>query len=305
MSRLPRATFSPFLMLLALAAFASEACAEGGIFVGTTPCDASVRSFLAIRAREKCELIRWDLSLATRVGRTTGPNLYANVEYGLAGKPLKKLKREGLWEAGVGTPEHPDAVVYELTRGKAKLALWKVTDETVHLLDAKRRLLVGNGGWSYALSIAVAEKPRTSNATPPEMSYSLAPLATGPAVYGVFEGRTPCALAQVLDIKVDPACFKLKWRITLFKDAVTHAATSYRVEGSLFPEGARSGAVTALPGTPFDANAKVLRLEPPAGAQPIYLMRGDDNVLFFLDQAGKLGLGNRDFNYALSRRSGT
>jgi hypothetical protein len=33
-------------------------------------------------------------------------------------------------------------------------------------------------------------------------------------------------------------------------------------------------------------------------------MRGDENVLFFLDNGGKLGLGNRDFNYVLNRRSG-
>jgi hypothetical protein len=224
------------------------------------------------------------------------------VEYGLAGKPLKKLKREGLWEKGVGTPEHPDAIVYELSRGKTKLALWKVNDETVHLLDAQRKLLVGNSGWSYALSIALAGKPRASEAAPPEMSYSLMPLATGREVYGVFEGRTPCAQAQVIGIKVDDGCMKLKWRITLFQDASTHAATSYRAEGSLFPQGARTGLVTALPGTPFDANARVLRLEPPQGAQPIYLMRGDENVLFFLDQAGRIGLGNQDFNYAISRR---
>ena len=54
--------------------------------------------------------------------------------------------------------------------------------------------------------------------------------------------------------------------------------------------------------TPFDANARVLRLDPPEGAQPIYLMRGDENAVFFIDQVGKLGIGNRDFNYTRSRR---
>ena len=300
---MPRRAIRVALALACFAIPASEALADGGIFVGSTPCDAPVRTFLGIGPKEKCELIRWDLWLALRVNRTTGPNLVASVEYGLAGKPLKKLKREGLWEKGVGTPEHPDAIVYELSRGKAKLALWKVTDETVYLLDAQRKLLAGNSGWSYALSIALAERPRPGEPAAPEMSYSLLPLAAGPEVYGVFEGRTPCALAQVIGIKVDDACIKLKWRITLFQDAGTHAATSYRVEGSLFPQGARTGVVTALPGTPFDANARVLRLEPPEGAQPIYLMRGDENVVFFLDQAGRIGLGNRDFSYALSRRS--
>lgn len=303
--RLQRVTLSPVLVLLALATFAGEAAADGGIFVGTTPCDAPVRVFLGVKANEKCELVRWDLSLALRVPpRTTGPNLYATVEYGVSGKRLKQLKREGLWEAGVGTPEHPDANVYELTRGKSKLALWKVTDETVHLLDAKRNLLVGNSGWGYALSIAVAERPLASNAAAPEMSYPLVPLASGPKVFGVFEGRTPCALAQVLDIEVPPGCEKLKWRLTLFRDANGKEPTTYRLEGALFPNGPRAGAVSPLQGTPFDANAKVIRLEPPEGAQPVHLMRGDDNVLFFLDRMGRIGLGNRDYNYVLNRRRG-
>jgi hypothetical protein len=37
-------------------------------------------------------------------------------------------------------------------------------------------------------------------------------------------------------------------------------------------------------------------------AEPVYLLRADDDVLLFLDSAGKLGLGNRDFNYVLNRR---
>jgi hypothetical protein len=290
------------LPLLVLFAFAQHARADGGIFVGTTPCGAPVRSFLGIPASDKCDTVRWDLSLALRVNRTTGPNLSATAEYGAAGKPLKKLKREGLWTVGVGTPEHSDARVYELKRGKAKLALWRVTDETVHLLNAKRELLVGNGRSGYALSIALADQPPANPRIPLELRYKPVQPASGPSVYGVFEGTTPCALAQFIGIPVPGACGSISWRLTLFQDSATHLTTRYRLESGLFPTASREGAVTSLPGTPFDASAKVLRLEAPADAQPVYLMLGDDNVLFFLDQAGKLGLGNRDNNYTLNRR---
>ena len=46
----------------------------------------------------------------------------------------------------------------------------------------------------------------------------------------------------------------------------------------------------------------------PAQAEDIDLYSGtggavaSPNVLFFLDNGGKLGLGNRDFNYVLNRR---
>jgi hypothetical protein len=296
-----RAAFRFGGFLAALAALSSQAFAEGGIFVGSTPCDAPVRRFLGIPARDKCDVIRWDLLLALDAKTVKPSRAVASIEYGVSGQRLKKLKREGSWSLAVGTDEHSDAVVYELTRGKAKLGVWKITDDVVHLLDAKRRLLAGNGGWGYSLSHALAEKPQADTGPIPEMSYKLEPLATGPKVYGVFEGRTPCELSQVLGIQVPAHCEKIKWRLTLFQDAGTRTPTNYRLEGGLFADGARKGSITTLPGTPFDATAKVLRLEAPEGQQPVFIMRGDDNVLFFLDSTGKLALGNRDFGYALNR----
>ncbi|MEO8016288.1 MAG: hypothetical protein ABI769_00605 [Pseudomonadota bacterium] len=292
------------LSLLVLFVVAAQARADGGIFVGTTPCGAPVRAFLGIGSREKCDSVHWDLGLALRVNRTTGPNLVATVEYGEAGKSLRKLKREGLWTAAVGTPEHPGAAVYQLTRGKAKLALWKVTDETVHLLNAKRQLLVGNADRGYALSVALANQPPARPGPRRYLQYKPSQYASGPQVYGIFEGTTPCDLAQVIAIPVAAPCDAINWRLTLFQDAVTHVPTRYRLESGLFPIASREGAITMLPGTRFDATAKVVRLEPAEGTQPLYLMRGDENVLFFLDQAGKLGFGNRDYNYTLNRRSG-
>jgi hypothetical protein len=302
----------PLLLLLAGAMparadtpVAPREAVPGGIFVGTTPCDAAVRRFLALRAREKCDFIRWDLWVALGVNGHSN-KLIAKVEYGASGGPLRKLERTGDWAVGVGMPEHPDANIYAISIGKRNMALWRVTGETVHFLDADRRLLAGNASWGYSLSIAIGLEPRERSiptaSTQAGRPYKLLPLANGKDVFDVFEGRTPCALGQVVGIKADAACSSLDWRLTLFADPATRGPANYRLEGSLFPDGAREGAVSLRPGTPFDFNARVLMLEPPLDKEPVYLMRGDDNVLYFLDQAGRLGLGNRDFGYTLNRR---
>jgi hypothetical protein len=286
-----RRTTSPGSILLAIAC-ASFAHAEGGIFIGSTPCGPQVARFLGIPAQPKCEIVRWELSLAVDAKNEAPGPATAQVEYGVDGQPLTRV---------------------ELKRGNATQNLWRVSDETLHFLDAKKQLLVGNGAHSYALSFSVARQPEPAPAAAPESTYKLLPVASGANVYGVFEGRTPCEIAKVVNVSAPAGCFKLKWRLTLFQDPATKAPASYRLEGSLFPKGPREGALTPLSGTPFDAAAQVVRLELPeaerAGyvrgksAEPIHLMRGDENVLFFLDTGGRLGLGNRNFNYVLNRRS--
>jgi hypothetical protein len=305
------------LLLLPLFAVSAVAqvpapSAEGGIYIGSTPCGAQVLRFLGIPPQQKCDLVRWELSLAVDAKNAAPGPATVQVEYGVDGLPLTKLRRDLTWVAANGTAERKDAQVVELKRGAASLKLWRISDETLHFLDSKNQLLVGNGGFGYALSFALVPKLEPSRANAPDFTYKLLPLATGANVYGVFEGRTPCEIAKVVNIATPAGCFKLKWRLTLFQDPKTKAPASYRLEGSLFPAGPREGALTPLSGTPFDAAAQVVRLELPeaerAGyargksAEPIHLMRGDENVLFFLDNGGKLGLGNRDFNYVLSRR---
>jgi hypothetical protein len=302
----------PLLFAASAVAQVPMPAAEGGIYIGSTPCGAGVLRFLGIPAQAKCEFVRWELSLAIDAKSEVPGPASAQIEYGVYGQPLTKLRRDLSWAAVNGTAERKDAEVVELKRGTAGLKLWRVSDETLHFLDSKNRLLVGDGGYSYALSYAVTRKSEKPAAAPPDFTYKLLPLASGANVYGVFEGRTPCEIAKVVNVTVPAGCIKLKWRLTLFQDSKTKAPASYRLEGSLFPKGAREGALTPLSGTPFDAAAQVVRLELPEterasyvrgqSAEPIHLMRGDENVLFFLDNGGKLGLGNRDFNYVLNRR---
>ena len=281
--------------------FAMLACAGANaqIFVGITPCGEPIREFLRISTRTDCEIVRWDLTPS--LGVNGHPNtLRVTAEYGLEGQPLKRIKRDGKWAVDQGTPEHPDSAVLWLELRGRELLLWRAGPHTVHFLDTDRNLLVGNSRRGYTLATAFSEKPRRGPA--PVLAFTAVPQPDGPTVFGTFEGRTPCGLSQVLGIPVPADCDKLDWRVTLFQDPQTRALTNYRLEGSLFPAGPREGAIRHLVSTAFNRDASVLKLEGAPVEQPVYLMRGDDNVFFFVDRTGDLGVGDRESGYVLYRR---
>ena len=50
-------------------------------------------------------------------------------------------------------------------------------------------------------------------------------------------------------------------------------------------------------------NGRILyQVRPDDGAYTLYLLKGDDNILFFTDGNGQLLVGNEDFSYTLNRR---
>jgi len=124
-------------------------------------------------------------------------------------------------------------------------------------------------------------------------------------IVGVFDGRTPCRdLATQLNEKVTTECIKIKWRLTLYKDPVTGNPASYELLGFAYRKGnPRIGKWHIIKGTHANPEAIVYQLDQP-GKEPLFLQKGDDNVLFFLDQEKKLMVGNRDFSYTLNRKKG-
>jgi len=196
--------------------------------------------------------------------------------------------------------------VYELS---GAISLFQVDANILHVLNPDRSLMIGNGGWSYVLNRTEhSEKPvdRALALSQPEMSYRISPLATGPAVFGVFEGRSPCqGIARELKISVAAACTKVKWRVTLYQNPETLAPTVYKVEGSLHAGSAREGSWSLIRGTQEDPNAIVYRLEPTRTEPALLLLKGDENVIFLLDQDRSPLVGHGDFSYALNRRSAT
>jgi hypothetical protein len=277
-----------------------------GAFCGSSPCGEAIRQILKIPTNGQPELIEWKLTLYER------PSRYElRCEYGLTapGKPglakdIKTLERKGGWTKGKGTKSNPDAIVYELN---GAMSLLQVDASILQVLNPDRSLMIGNGGWSYTLNRTErAEKPPDSKLvlSAPDMSYKISELATGPNVFGVFEGRTPCqGIARELKKKVDPASAKVKWRVTLYQNPQTQAPTTYKTEGSLHRRSPRQGNWTMTRGTHKDPNATVYRLAPTESEPAMLLLKGDDNVLFFLDQNQNPLIGHCEFSYTLNRRS--
>jgi hypothetical protein len=223
---------------------------------------------------------------------------------GLKGSPdAKSVAKSGKWEITTGTKSNPQAAVYRLSGG---VALAKIDEDLLHLLDSDGGLMTGNGGWSYSLNRLEAAEPDvdvTLTQNRPSVSYKIDPMSTGPDVFGVFEGRTPYQrIARELKLKPDAGSLKCKWRITLYQDPKTHTPTTYKVEGTAHHDPARKGHWSIVKGTDTDPAATVYRLEATRTDSPILLLEGDRNVLFFLAQNRKPLIGGTEFSYTLNRR---
>jgi hypothetical protein len=214
---------------------------------------------------------------------------------------------QGKWEILQGTPSRPGASVYRLSAEKPQrsLSFVKINEHLLHVLDPDGSLLIGNGGWSYTLNHADHAEPAVEASlamSAPDMSYKIAPLATGPAVFAVFEGRTPChGIARDLRMPQHAGCMKAKWRVTLYQNPETSAPTTYKVEGTLYREGAGEGAWKMTRGAKPHSDANVYRLDPSGTGTALFLWGADENVLFFLNQNREPLVGNSEFSYTLNR----
>jgi hypothetical protein len=119
---------------------------------------------------------------------------------------------------------------------------------------------------------------------------------------GVFDGRTPCQeLAKQISEQVSTECIKIKWRLTLYNDASGNPGT-YELIGFVHKkENPAVGKWRILRGTATDKNAIVYQIDL-QGKEPLFLLKADDNILFFLDKEKRLMVGNKDFSYTLNRK---
>jgi hypothetical protein len=97
------------------------------------------------------------------------------------------------------------------------------------------------------------------------------------------------------------ACTKIKWRLILYQDPVTHAPTTYALGGFMWRNPPRTGKWTIFKGTPIDSNATVYQLDPDAPQGFLSFLKADDNILFFLDNDRNLLIGNIKHSYTLNR----
>lgn len=282
-----------------------------GVFAGNSPSGESIRPFLQIPPDANADLIQWKLTLYQHPGTQAPARYRLHCDYGPAvpnlpglGSKRTTVKREGPWTISRGIKSNPAAVVYDLN---GAVSLFRVHPDILHVLDRDRSLMIGTGGWSYTLNRTEASEKPGDPSVPPagdSESSTISPVSMGPSVFGVFEGRGPClGIARDLKIAVNGGCIKVKWRITLYQDPGTRRPSTYKLEGSLHRKRARAGTWTVLRGTETDPNAIVYRLAPTETEAALFLLKGDDNVLFFLNQNRRPMVGHAEFSYTLNRRA--
>ena len=277
-------------------------------FVGTTPCGPALRAFVGgLPASSGCHYVAWRLSF-----ESAGGTWKLAAAYGLPAPENPNMTVAGPRVALSGvlrvtqSARVPARTAFQLTSaGPARtLSLAQVGDSLLHVLAADGSLLVGTPGWSYTLSRADRVDQTDRSAPPPDLSYAVSPRATG-SVFGIFEGRTPChSISRELSVAPVPGCIKVKWRVTLHQHPQTREPAGYKIESSLHRERAREGRWSIVRGTQGDSSATVYRLEPVGREAAVWLLKADDNILYFLDQRQQLLIGNADFGYTLNRVPG-
>jgi hypothetical protein len=265
-------------------------------FVGSTPGGAEIKSMLGIDQTRPVDFIRWHLVL-----RETQKRFVMTARYGV-GKPNtpdfegggEKRAFEGTYAVAKDGPRE----IYTLTSSNMgrPVSLVSLNDDLFHVLTADKRLMVGNGGWSFSLSRQGVSATRL-----PARAAFEGPMRTATQV--VFDGRTPCReIAKEYNWNVDGECFKLKWRLTLFRDPKSGKPTTYTIQRTLHRTEPIEGTWTTVTGTKTDPKAVVYRLDPDKPERSMSFLVADENVLFFLDREGRLFGGNADFSYTLNRR---
>jgi hypothetical protein len=145
-----------------------------------------------------------------------------------------------------------------------------------------------------------AQTAAADNKVQPSIAFSAFP--KGADVYGIFEGRTPCEeVARQLTNKVPTGCVQLKWQLILFQDSVTHQPTTYALYIGLYGREALTGTWKIEKGIPSDRSAVVYALDYHQSGKALYLLKGDENILFVLDESRAFRVGDLHYNYTLNR----
>lgn len=271
------------------------------VFVGSTPCDSLSKAILGLPPDTKCEFIRWNLEKGS-------DSVFAlTIVYG-EGQPNttgfkgggEKRTLTGIYKTMQTGTLNGAMLHLVVDNASHNISFIKLDDNLYHLLTPDGQLMVGNGGWSYTLSRKQRRSPGPSLLPPLTPAATLLSDTTRQVV---FEGRTPCQdLAKAYNLHVEDDCFKLKWKLVLYRDPATLLPSRYTLDWTLARSRRIEGIWTATSGRGSNREAVIYQLSPSGSATSFSLLAGDRNVLFFQDKAGRLFPGDSNFSYTLNRR---
>ena len=135
-----------FVILLSVHFWVIATKGTDRIFIGSTPAAADVRNFLQIPLADSIDFIRWKIVLSEN-------SYQLNCNYGI-GKPNTNGFINGGKTITLKGTLNREKDVYKLLNGQRPLMMVSLNDDLFHLLDKNKKLLIGNGGWSYTLNNA-------------------------------------------------------------------------------------------------------------------------------------------------------
>lgn len=279
----PLKRMKPHLYLLCFLLIGIGCSATAQTYVGSTPAHATVREFLQISATDSIDFIRWKLELKPE-------KFTLQCQYGLSKPSTNGFSNEQrvAFEGKLTRSE----TGYQLTHHNKQLAIAELNANVLHLLDSSNGMLIGNGGYSYALNNAspVPTNEVHVRARPTNVSSPL-----------VFEGRTPCnQIPGLLGITKSDACIKIKWYFQLHSDSLTGKPTYFQLAGNGYRKEHMARGTWQISTEPDGRIVYLLSFD--QWSQPLRLLKGDDNILFFAGADGLPLVGNEDFSYTLNRR---
>jgi hypothetical protein len=268
--------------LLAMTVIYLSASGKEPVYRGSTPAHPEVKDFLGISLTDSIDFIRWNMVIYS-------DRYNLDCKYGISKGGTNGFSDEK--KVSFSGPLSKHGNYYHLQQGNKTFYILEINSNLLHLLDKNKSLLVGNGGYSYALNIDTPVKTDQFNLqlkpTPAESSMT-------------FQGRTPCQeLSRLLGLNKSAACDKMKWYIILYVDPVTGKPSYYLKGGRGYKKETMTRGHWEI--SQRRDGKMIYKLDPEKKASAVYLLKADDNILFFTDPEGNLLVGNENFSYTLNR----
>lgn len=147
---------------------------------------------------------------------------------------------------------------------------------------------------------AKGQTAAADNKVSESITFSQPPKGLG--IYGIFEGRTPCfEINRQLGANLPADCDHLKWQVIFYRDTVTREPTNFVLTTEMFDRKPLKGKWNITKGIKNNPTAIVYALETGIPGKPLYLLKGDENVLFILDANRELLTGDLNWSYTLNR----
>ena len=283
------------MLLSILLMFSGNERSEDLSLSASTPADIPIRKTLKINPDIVVDFIRWQLHMKDS-------NFELSLNYGesqpntLGFKPNSiTVNIKGQYSIAYNPAFKADVLTLKSAQLGTDLLLLKITNNIYQILESNSTLMNGNGGWSYTLNNNNPQENGLSSLTFPQNDFT--------ANQVTYDGRTPCKeFTSEYKIAVHSDCFKLKWRLVLNFDPVTHKPTTYSLQGISGKAYDTSGKWTIIRGTTKNRNAIISKLNPDEEDHSISFLRANGNILFFLDKKYDLFIGNKDFSYTLNQK---